>query len=64
MRTLPQINTVHNDFVNKVFNGQIANIHTEWEQYIEQIYAAGLEEWVKIWNDPAIPTYENFGKLP
>jgi putative aldouronate transport system substrate-binding protein len=62
--TLPQINTVHNDFVNKVFNGQIANIHTEWEQYIEQIYAAGLEEWVKIWNDPAIPTYENFGKLP
>ncbi|HBN83239.1 MAG TPA: hypothetical protein DDZ89_05290 [Clostridiales bacterium] len=62
--TNAQINTVHSDFAKKVFDGQIANMNTEWEQYIEQIYAAGLEKWVKIWNDPKIPTYKDFGKTP
>ncbi len=37
------INTVHNDFRNRVLKHQIGDINTEWSQYIDQLYAAGLE---------------------
>lgn len=53
-----QINAVHDDFVQKVWDGQIKNMDTEWKQYIEQIYAAGLDSWVKIWNNNQIRTYD------
>ncbi len=40
------INTIINDFRNRSWEGQIANINTEWEQYINQLYDAGLEKLV------------------
>ncbi len=42
------INKIHAEFRDRHWNGQIANINTEWEQYINQLYDAGLE---KIVND-------------
>ncbi|HBN85251.1 MAG TPA: hypothetical protein DDZ89_15570 [Clostridiales bacterium] len=40
------INALHADFRDRHWNGQIANINTEWEQYINQLYEAGLEKLV------------------
>ncbi len=40
------INAIHADFRDRSWNGQIANINTEWEQYINQLYEAGLEKLV------------------
>jgi hypothetical protein len=61
--TSSQINTVHSDFVNKIWNGQVANLDAEWEQYIEQIYAAGLDKWVEIWNSEEIKTYDYYNNV-
>lgn len=58
--TLGSINTVHNDLVRRFEEGQIANILTEWSTYIDQLYANGLDLWVEIFNDPAVPTYNDF----
>ena len=43
----PEINTVVNDFINRALEGMIDNFNTEWQQYIEQLYSAGLEEIIK-----------------
>lgn len=43
----PQINAVINDFANRAWRGDIANIDTEWEFYIDQLYAVGLEDIIK-----------------
>ncbi len=61
--TQTQINTVRNDFTKKIWAGQVANIDSEWEQYIEQIYAAGLDRWVEIWNSDEVKTYQYFNSL-
>lgn len=61
--TLAQINSVMNEFLGRVWGGQIANINTEWEQYIEQIYNAGLDQWVKIWNRDEIKTYQYYKSI-
>ena len=54
----PQMNPIISDFKNRVLNGEIANFNTEWSQYIDQLYAAGMEELVeKIFNNPE---YEKF----
>jgi hypothetical protein len=58
-----QIDAVRNDFMNRLFSGQIAKIDTEWEQYIQQLYAAGLEEWVKIWNSDDVKEYSYYQQL-
>jgi putative aldouronate transport system substrate-binding protein len=58
--TSAQINAVHKDFITRFNQGQIANIDNEWEQYIEQIYAAGLDKWVEIWNRDEIKTFEYY----
>jgi putative aldouronate transport system substrate-binding protein len=58
-----QIDAVRNDFMNRLFSGQIANIDTEWEQYIQQLYAAGLEEWMKIWNSDDVKEYSYYQQL-
>jgi hypothetical protein len=58
--TNSQINTVHSEFTKRVWGGQISNIDSEWEQYIDQIYAAGLSEWVKFWNSDDIKTYNYY----
>jgi len=52
--TIDDISAVHNDFSSRVWDGQIGNIAAEWEQYINQIYAAGLEKWVEFWNDDSV----------
>lgn len=41
---LAAINTVHNDFRNRVLKHQIGNINDEWSQYIQQLYSAGLQK--------------------
>ncbi len=54
-----QINTVVNDFKNRAIKGEIANFNTEWVQYIDQVYAAGLEELVdKFYNNPEYKKYD------
>lgn len=58
--TIAQINSVINDFTGRIWGGQIANIDTEWEQYIEQLYNAGLDDWVKIWNNDEIKTFKYY----
>ncbi len=61
--TNAEISAVHSDFSKRVWGGQIANMDTEWEQYIEQIYAAGLNLWVKIWNDDQIKTFDYYSTI-
>jgi putative aldouronate transport system substrate-binding protein len=61
--TSSSINTVHSDFRRKAFAGQISNFDAEWTQYIEQIYAAGLQQWVDIWNRDEVKTYDYFASL-
>ncbi len=38
------INAVINDFRSRSWNGQIANINTEWDRYLNQLYEAGLRK--------------------
>ncbi len=42
-----QINPIINDFATRSWDGEIANINTEWEQYLNQLYAAGLDDLIK-----------------
>ena len=41
------INNIIADFRNRSWNGQIANYETEWEQYINRLYDAGLDKLVE-----------------
>ena len=61
--TNPQINEVVNDFSKRFHEGQIANVDSEWDQYIEQLYAAGLEDWVAIWNLDDVKTFEFYNNI-
>jgi chromate transporter len=54
-----QIFAVRNDFTNRVMKGGVANINAEWSQYLEQLYSAGLEDWIEIWNSDRIITYSD-----
>ena len=40
----PQMNPIINDFKNRALNGQIADFNSEWSQYIDQLYDAGLQK--------------------
>ncbi len=40
----PQMNPIINDFKNRALNGEIANFNTEWTQYIDSLYAAGMQK--------------------
>ncbi len=62
-QTINDISAVHNDFTKRVWAGQIADINAEWSQYITQIYAAGLDKWVKIWNDDEVKSYKYYNSL-
>jgi hypothetical protein len=54
----PTINTAIADFAKRSWNGEIANLSTEWEQYINQLYSAGLEAIVdKYYNNEAFKPY-------
>lgn len=50
--------TVANDFRNKAFRGELANINAEWSSYIDQLYAAGLDEYVKLFNREDFKKFE------
>lgn len=61
--TSAEINAAHSDFRKKVFGGQVANFDTEWSQYIEQIYNAGLQRWVDIMNRDDVKTYAYYASM-
>jgi len=44
------INAIRNDFWNRVHEGQIAEINTEWSSYIDALYKAGLDKLVEFFN--------------
>jgi hypothetical protein len=50
--------TVANDFRNRAFRGEIANIYSEWETYIDRLYAAGLDQFVEIFNRDGFKKFE------
>ncbi|HBN85191.1 MAG TPA: hypothetical protein DDZ89_15260 [Clostridiales bacterium] len=53
------VNAAVADFANRSWNGEIANINAEWEQYINQLYSAGLETLVeKYFNNEEFPQYQ------
>jgi len=56
----PQLNTIRNDFITRIQNGQIADINTEWEQYVRQLYAAGLEEMTAVMNSSEVKTFVHY----
>jgi hypothetical protein len=54
-----QMAVVAADFKQRALSGQITDIRSEWSQYIDQLYAAGLQELVdKIFNNPAYEPYD------
>lgn len=54
-----EISTVFYDFKQRVIEGEIADINSEWSQYIDQLYAAGLQRLVdEIYNNPAFEKYD------
>lgn len=57
--TYEDVMAVHSDFVKKVWAGEIIRMDNEWDEYIRQIYAAGLRSWVDIWNNKQIDTYDS-----
>ena len=62
-QTNSQIAAVHNDFLKRVWSGQIVNIDSEWEQYIDQIYAAGLSDWAEFWSSDEIKTFDYYSSI-
>ncbi|HBN82439.1 MAG TPA: hypothetical protein DDZ89_01205 [Clostridiales bacterium] len=55
----PAISPIVNDFKNRALKGSVANFNTEWAQYIDQIYAAGLEELIEdFYNNPDYKQYD------
>ena len=52
------IMVVANDFRNKAFNGELADIHAEWSSYIDALYRAGLDKYVEIFNKNEFGLYD------
>lgn len=54
-----QLNPIIADFKNRALKGQIANFDTEWSQYIDQLYANGLQRLVDdFFNNPEFEKYD------
>lgn len=54
-----EIMTVANNFANNVWKGQVGDINTEWEQYLTQLYSAGLQTMVdKYYNNDDFRRYD------
>jgi hypothetical protein len=49
------VNTVYNEFKQRVFQGQVANMRSEWSQYIDALYAAGYDKLVEIYGSDEWP---------
>lgn len=57
--TNTQLNPIINDFKNRALNGQISNFNQEWQQYIDQLYANGLQTMIdKYYNNPEFEFYD------
>lgn len=53
------INAAISDFTTRAWNGEIADMNAEWQQYINQLYAAGLEDLInKYYNNEEFKTYQ------
>jgi hypothetical protein len=53
------LNPIIADFKNRALKGQIANFDTEWSQYIDQLYANGLQRLVDdFFNNPEFEKYD------
>ncbi|HBN84482.1 MAG TPA: hypothetical protein DDZ89_11615 [Clostridiales bacterium] len=60
------IMAVVNDFATRVWEGQVGDVNTEWEQYLTQLYSAGLQTMVdKYYNNEAFKLYDvpDFDKI-
>ncbi|HBN82443.1 MAG TPA: hypothetical protein DDZ89_01225, partial [Clostridiales bacterium] len=54
-----QLNPIINNFKNRALNGEIANFNTEWTEYIDQLYANGLQTMIdKYYNNPKFIEYD------
>ncbi len=54
-----QLNPIINDFKNRALAGEIANFNTEWTQYIDQLYANGLQTMItKYYNNAEFVEYD------
>ncbi len=51
------MNTIINDFRNRMLKGEIADFNSEWVQYIDTLYAAGLEDLVEYYNDESFKLF-------
>lgn len=49
---------VANDFRDRAYKGELGDINAEWSQYIDAIYSAGLDQYVKIFNKDEFRMYE------
>jgi putative aldouronate transport system substrate-binding protein len=54
-----QLNPIINDFKNRALAGEISNFSQEWQQYIDQLYANGLQTMIdKYYNNPEFKDYD------
>ena len=55
----PQIDAVVKDFKTRALNGEIADYNSEWAQYIDQLYAAGLQKLIdEVFHNPEFVKYD------
>jgi hypothetical protein len=55
----PQIDAVVKDFKTRALNGEIADYNSEWAQYIDQLYAAGLQKLIdEVFHNPEFIKYD------
>ena len=55
---IEEINILVDDFRNRAWEGSLGNPETEWNQYIEKLYDAGLKDLVnKFYNDSEFEPY-------
>jgi len=52
-----EIMVVANDFRDKAFNGELADINAEWSTYVDMLYSAGLEKYIEIFNSEQFEKY-------
>ncbi|HBN84376.1 MAG TPA: hypothetical protein DDZ89_11080 [Clostridiales bacterium] len=54
-----ELNPIIADFKSRALSGQIANLNTEWSEYIDQLYANGLQKMVDdFYNNPSFVKYD------
>ncbi|HBN83047.1 MAG TPA: hypothetical protein DDZ89_04325 [Clostridiales bacterium] len=57
--TNTELNPIINDFKTRALAGEIANYNTEWTEYIDSLYANGLQTMIdKYYNNPDFKEYD------